>query len=241
MTLAKNIVTLSSGELKVYDFEGNNKNTIKMKIGNPIYDIEDRYMGIADKNVTKIYLIDDDKLAWEKTLDVTVEKIKVNKNGYMVVVTKDSVYKSVVSVYSNKGELLFKSYVSNGYVIDTEISPDNKYLVIGEVDYSKTYIESTVKVIDIKKAIKAEEGSLINTFVKDKLLVNLKIKENNNISFEYIEEIVKDSFKRLINPSVEREIRQEVKERSDEYAINVFGDKRIIITITNEKYKDSWI
>ena len=55
MTLAKNIVTLSSGELKVYDFEGNAKNTIKMKIGNPIYDIEDRYMGIADKNVTKIY------------------------------------------------------------------------------------------------------------------------------------------------------------------------------------------
>ena len=190
MALGKNIVTLSSGELKVYDFEGNNKNTIKMKIGNPIYDIEDRYMGIADKNVTKIYLIDDDKLAWEKTLDVTVEKIKVNKNGYMVVVTKDSVYKSVVSVYSNKGELLFKSYVSNGYVIDTEISPDNNYLVIGEVDYSKTFTESTVKVIDVKKAIKAEEGSLINTFVKDKLLVNLKIKENNNILAQYSDSIV---------------------------------------------------
>ena len=130
MTLAKNIVTLSSGELKVYDFEGNAKNTIKMKIGNPIYDVEDKYLGIADKNVTKIYLIEDDKLVWEKTLDVTVEKIEVNKNGYMAVVTKDSVYKSVVLVYSNKGELLLKSYVSNGYVIDIEISPDNKYLVI---------------------------------------------------------------------------------------------------------------
>ena len=33
MSLGKNIVTLSSGELKVYDFEGNTKNTIKMKIG----------------------------------------------------------------------------------------------------------------------------------------------------------------------------------------------------------------
>ena len=89
MSLGKNIVTLSSGELKVYDFEGNTKNTIKMKIGNPIYDIDDRYLGIADKNVTKIYLIEDDKLLWEKTLDVTVEKIEVNRNGYMAVVTKD--------------------------------------------------------------------------------------------------------------------------------------------------------
>ena len=190
MTLAKNIVTLSSGELKVYDFEGNAKNTIKMKIGNPIYDVEDKYLGIADKNVTKIYLIEDDKLVWEKTLDVTVEKIEVNKNGYMAVVTKDSVYKSVVLVYSNKGELLLKSYVSNGYVIDIEISPDNKYLVIGEVDYSKTYIESTVKVIDIQKAIKSEEGSVVNTFVKDKLLVNLKIKENLSIIGQYSDSVV---------------------------------------------------
>ena len=190
MSLGKNIVTLSSGELKVYDFEGNTKNTIKMKIGNPIYDIDDRYLGIADKNVTKIYLIEDDKLLWEKTLDVTVEKIEVNRNGYMAVVTKDSVYKSVVLVYSNKGELLLKSYVSNGYVIDTEISPDNRYLAIGEVDYSKTYIESTVKVIDIQKAMKSEENSVISTFVKDKLLVNLKIKENLSIIGQYTDSIV---------------------------------------------------
>ena len=190
MSLGKNIVTLSSGELKVYDFEGNTKNTIKMKIGNPIYDIDDRYLGIADKNVTKIYLIEDDKLLWEKTLDVTVEKIEVNRNGYMAVVTKDSVYKSVVLVYSNKGELLLKSYVSNGYVIDTEISPDNRYLAIGEVDYSKTYIESTVKIIDIQKAMKSEENSVISTFVKDKLLVNLKIKENLSIIGQYTDSIV---------------------------------------------------
>ena len=195
MTLAKNIVTLSSGELKVYDFEGNAKNTIKMKIGNPIYDVD-------DKNVTKIYLIEDDKLVWEKTLDVTVEKIEVNKNGYMAVVTKDSVYKSVVLVYSNKGELLLKSYVSNGYVIDIEISPDNKYLVIGEVDYSKTYIESTVKVIDIQKAIKSEEGSVVNTFVKDKLLVNLKIKENLSIIGQYSDSVVNIGYNKDENKEI---------------------------------------
>ena len=202
MILAKNIVTLSSGELKVYDFEGNAKNTIKMKIGNPIYDVEDKYLGIADKNVTKIYLIEDDKLVWEKTLDVTVEKIEVNKNGYMAVVTKDSVYKSVVLVYSNKGELLLKSYVSNGYVIDTEISPDNKYLVIGEVDYSKTYIESTVKVIDNQKAIKSEEGSVVNTFVKDKLLVNLKIKENSSIIGQYSDSVVNIGYNKNENKEI---------------------------------------
>ena len=126
----------------------------------------------------------------------------MNKNGYMAVVTKDSVYKSVVLVYSNKGELLLKSYVSNGYVIDIEISPDNKYLVIGEVDYSKTYIESTVKVIDIQKAIKSEEGSVVNTFVKDKLLVNLKIKENLSIIGQYSDSVVNIGYNKDENKEI---------------------------------------
>lgn len=229
MSLAKNVVTLSSGELKVYDFEGNAKNTIKMKIGNPIYDIEDRYLGIADKNVTKIYLIEDDKLLWEKTLDVTVEKIEVNRNGYMAVVTKDSVYKSVVLVYSNKGELLLKSYVSNGYVIDTEISPDNKYLVIGEVDYSKTYIESTVKVIDIKKAMKSEENSVVNTFVKDKLLINIKIKENLSIIAQYSDSVVNIGYNNNEN--------KEIYKLSNVYIVDI-ENTRYSLVIKKEEQDD---
>ena len=86
--------------------------------------------------------------------------------------------------------------------------PSHRYLAItrGEIE----------KKLDVKLVL--DEEKLVQDIIKE------VITENNNISFEYIEEIVKDSFKRLIKPSVEREIRQEVKERSDEYAINVFGD-----------------
>ena len=86
--------------------------------------------------------------------------------------------------------------------------PSHRYLAITRGE--------TEKKLDVK--IILDEERLIQNIIEE------VIKENNNISFEYIEEIVKDSFKRLIKPSVEREIRQEVKERSDEYAINVFGD-----------------
>ena len=86
--------------------------------------------------------------------------------------------------------------------------PSHRYLAITRGE--------TEKKLDVK--IILDEERLIQNIIEE------VIKENNNISFEYIDEIVKDSFKRLIKPSVEREIRQEVKERSDEYAINVFGD-----------------
>ena len=122
-----------------------------------------------------------------------------------------NVYNKEAEIISTKGKeederQIYKMY----YDFKDTISkiPSHRYLAItrGEME----------KKLDVKLVL--DEEKLVQDIIKE------VIKENNNISFEYIEEIVKDSFKRLIKPSVEREIRQEVKERSDEYAINVFGD-----------------
>ena len=122
-----------------------------------------------------------------------------------------NVYNKEAEIISTKGKeederQIYKMY----YDFKDTISkiPSHRYLAItrGEME----------KKLDVKLVL--DEEKLVQDIIKE------VITENNNISFEYIEEIVKDSFKRLIKPSVEREIRQEVKERSDEYAINVFGD-----------------
>ena len=122
-----------------------------------------------------------------------------------------NVYNKEAEIVSTKGKedderQTYKMY----YDFKDTISkiPSHRYLAITRGE--------TEKKLDVK--IIFDEERLIQNIIEE------VIKENNNISFEYIEEIVKDSFKRLIKPSVEREIRQEVKERSDEYAINVFGD-----------------
>ena len=122
-----------------------------------------------------------------------------------------NVYNKEAEIISTKGKeederQIYKMY----YDFKDTISKiqSHRYLAItrGEME----------KKLDVKLVL--DEEKLVQDIIKE------VIKENNNISFEYIEEIVKDAFKRLIKPSVEREIRQEVKERSDEYAINVFGD-----------------
>ena len=122
-----------------------------------------------------------------------------------------NLYNKEAKIVSTKGKedderQIYKMY----YDFKDTISkiPSHRYLAItrGEME----------KKLDVKLVL--DEEKLVQDIIKE------VIKENNNISFEYIEEIVKDAFKRLIKPSVEREIRQEVKERSDEYAINVFGD-----------------
>ena len=69
----------------------------------------------------------------------------------------------------------------------------------------------------IKLKIQKPEDNIIDFIERD------IIKDKNNEYGEILDETVKDSFKRLIEPSVEREIRSDLTEKAEEKAIKVFG------------------
>ena len=71
------------------------------------------------------------------------------------------------------------------------------------------------KILTVK--IAAPEGDII------KYLEKQVIKNSGCDSKTYLEETVADSYERLIAPSVEREIRNELTEKAEEGAIEVFG------------------
>lgn len=69
------------------------------------------------------------------------------------------------------------------------------------------------KIISVK--ISCNEDKIIN-------FLNNRVLKGNNITDKYLEESVKDSLKRLIYPSIEREIRSELTTKGEEGAINIF-------------------
>jgi protein Tex len=61
---------------------------------------------------------------------------------------------------------------------------------------------------------------------KENILNSLEsriIKDNNSFVVDYIKEAIEDSYKRLIEPSIERELRSELTEISEDAAIDVFS------------------
>ena len=64
-------------------------------------------------------------------------------------------------------------------------------------------------------SVSVEEEKIVN-FLKNRLL------KKNKITDKYLEESIRDSLKRLIYPSVEREIRAELTDKGEEGAINIF-------------------
>lgn len=82
-----------------------------------------------------------------------------------------------------------------------------------------------------------KEGVLsVNICVDDDYIISYlegKIIKNNDVmSADIVKNAIKDSYKRLIIPSIEREVRSELKEISEEAAIKVFGDnlENLILT-----------
>ncbi len=65
------------------------------------------------------------------------------------------------------------------------------------------------------------------TFPVERMIALLRkriIKEARSQAAPYVEEAIEDSYKRLIEPSLEREIRSELKEKAGEQAIRIFSE-----------------
>ena len=115
-------------------------------------------------------------------------------NGCIVSKAKDEKAESVYEMYYDYSEAVKKV-------------PGHRVLAInrGEAE----------KVLTIKISVDEEQ---IIKYLESKVIVN-----NNENTVPQLKEAITDAFSRLIFPSIEREIRNELTEKAEDSAINVFG------------------
>ena len=80
------------------------------------------------------------------------------------------------------------------------------------------------RILAINRGEKEKILSVKVTCNDDKIIdyLNKKVLKGNKITDKYLEESINDSFKRLIYPSIEREIRSELTSKGEEGAIDIF-------------------
>ncbi len=80
------------------------------------------------------------------------------------------------------------------------------------------------RILAINRGEKEKVLSVKITIEMDKIIsyLNSKCLKGNSETDKYVEDSVKDSLKRLIYPSIEREIRSELSEKGEEGAIGIF-------------------
>ncbi len=135
--------------------------------------------------------------------------------------------KWIRSFVNNKSQL--KTKLKNNAVDEREVYK-NYYNFESPLNRLANY-----QILAINRAEKTKVISASLVYDKDKIidfLVKNMNKNDNDSILPYIEAAVKDGFKRLIKPSIEREIRSDLTDKASEGAINIFANnlEKLLLT-----------
>ena len=188
---SKYIAVLSDKKIKLYNSYGEENESIDVDINSGIFDSNGKYLAVAEDHGNNLYLILDKTYLWSKTIEGEILQIHVNANGYVVVITKDSTNKSILTMFNSLGTKLFKSYFASTRIVDVSISEDNKYIAIGEMDSSGSIIQSNVKIISVENAQNNAENAIVYTYNADggDLIIKIKYQDKNHILCMYDKKI----------------------------------------------------
>lgn len=187
----KYIGILNKNIFQIYDNTGKKVNELTIEITKPIFSSNNRYLAIAEEKGQKLYLIEDNNIIWETKVEGNISQIVVNKNGYVAVTIVDTLYKTIVSMYDNKGEEQFKTFLKSTRAISTSISEDNKYLAIAKIDTSGTMIQSSVEVMPIEDVKNNPDNSVKKIYdgESNDLIINIKYQEKDKLLCMYTDKI----------------------------------------------------
>lgn len=194
---SKYIAILKDNTLETYNSSGKKESELRVEISNPIIENNGKNLLIAEKDSSKIYMIADNTIKWNKELEGNISRININSNGYASVILTGTAYKSVIVLFDDTGTELFKTYLSSTIAVDTSISDDNKYLSFAEVNTSGTLIQSNIKIISIDKAKETPQESIVYTYnaPSNSLILKIKYQNKTRLVCEYDDSvhIIKDN------------------------------------------------
>lgn len=179
----KYIGILNKNKFAIYGKTGNQEKELEIQISNPLFNSSNRFLIIGENKGQRVYLIEDKEIAWKTEIEGNISQVHVNKNGYVAVVIVDTSYKTVIAMYDPKGNEMFKKYLSTSRTADVDISNDNKYLAIAEVDTLGTMIQSNIRIISINDPANEQDEKYQGE--PNKLITNIKYQDKNKLVCMY--------------------------------------------------------
>ena len=182
---------LDKSILNIYSTNGKKDKELEVQISNCIYDTENRFLIMAEKDGQQLTFISGTDIVWKNTVEGSITNVFVNENGYVSIITKGTTYNNVVIIYDSNGKELFKSFSSKTTNIDAEISNDNKYLAIADIDTSGSFIQSSVKILSMEKAQTDPNNSTEYIYPAEsgEILIGLEYQDGNKLVCMYDDSI----------------------------------------------------
>lgn len=242
LTYLRNLQERKDDITRLIDEQGKLTEDLKKQIDEAtiLTELEDIYLPFKPKKRTRGSIAVE--LGLQPVADMIMEKThslaEIEKkasefvNGEEIKTVDDAVSKSLDIIAEFVSEQkVFRDIVRNSFITDGVMKTEEKNE--DESGTYKMYYDYSEKVKDVKAhrvlaVFRGEkEGFLKVSFILNDdyniFKIMRKIARNNDFeTYDLIEKAVKDSYKRLIVPSIETEVRQSMKEMADDESIGVF-------------------
>lgn len=96
----KYITILNKNKLTTYTAIGKKEYEHEITISDALYASNNKFLVIAAKNGQNIYLISEQNILWQTQIEGEIQKISVNKNGYVSVIITGGGYKTIIATYN---------------------------------------------------------------------------------------------------------------------------------------------
>ncbi len=242
-TYQVNLLKRKEDVIRLIDEKGLLTEELKNQIlsANKLVEVEDLYRPYKEKKKTKA------TEAIKNGLEPLAKKImSFPVEGSLEVLAKpylSEAVKDVESALEGAGFIIaewisdnasYRKYIrTNSYLYGELLTSKKKTAEDPELTYSMYYdFKEAVKQIKAHRILainRAENEKVLTVTLKvdeDKFIDYLRnklIKNDHSFVLPIVETAIKDSYKRLIAPSIEREIRSELTEKASEIAIDNFG------------------
>ncbi|MDU7502072.1 MAG: Tex family protein, partial [Finegoldia magna] len=242
LTYLRNLQERKDDITRLIDEQGKLTEDLKKQIDEAtiLTELEDIYLPFKPKKRTRgsiaveLGLQPVADMIMEKTHSLSEIEKKASEfvNGEEIKTVDDAISKSLDIIAEFVSEQkVFRDIVRNSFITDGIMKTEEKNE--DESGTYKMYYDYSEKVKDVKAhrvlaVFRGEkEGFLKVSFILNDDYNIFKImrkiaRANDFESYDLIEKAVKDSYKRLIVPSIETEVRQSMKEMADDESIGVF-------------------
>lgn len=236
-----NLMERKETVIRLIDEKGMLTDEIKKNILNctKLVEVEDIYLPYKEKKKTKAteaikmgleplakaIMAFPTKGSLESLCDIVpnVEKDVALENAKYIIsewVSDNAYYRKFVRNYIWNNASIVSKIKKNA--VDEKKTYEIYYDFTEKVKYIKTY-----RVLAINRAEKENVISVKLDYDNDYIfnsLSNKIIKNKESFVVDYVNDAIKDALKRLIYPSIERDVRSELTEKSEDNAIEVFKD-----------------
>ena len=151
------MLACDKNEICAYNADGKVQWRLSIVTSDPIVDVCEKYVLVADRGGKSVYIIKNGKKMLEYETAYSIANASVNRYGSFVTITEEDSFKNLVCVRNITGKEFFTWHSANSYIIDAAISDDEASVMMSvlathiQPDGTREY-KSGVKLFDMNKA-----------------------------------------------------------------------------------------